>query len=319
MISKGRPSLEPLPDISFIKDIDLVRHYLNIEEIPCLIKSPLREDHKPSFALYSPNNSEINYKDFSTGEGGSILKLLTKLWNCSNHSAIHKIHQDFVEKKITTSEKQVDLESNSQIQCKIREWREYDVKYWEQFGISLNRLRQSNVFPISHKIVIKGNKPYLFAADKYAYAFIENKENNLSIKIYQPFNTNGFKWTNKQDKSVLNLWTQLPDYGDKVCICASVKDALCLWDNLNIPSIALQGEGFPISKTAANELRMRFKKIYICLDNDSPGINYSKKLAQDTGFINIIIPPFSNGKDISDLFKSKGKQQFLNILESLIN
>lgn len=318
MISKGRKSLEPLPDISEIKDIDLVRHYLGITKVPCLINSPLREDSKPSFALYSPNNLEINYKDFSTGDGGNIVTLLSKIWNCSIYSTKLKIHQDYIDGGLKIENNQpVNLENNSEIQCKIREWRNYDIKYWNSFGVSLDILKFADIYPISHKIIIKDNRKHLFVADKYAYVFVERKENNISLKIYQPFNTNGYKWTNKQDKSVLNLWTKLPNYGDKICICASVKDALCLWNNIKIPSIALQGEGFPISKTAINELKKRFKSVYICLDNDNPGIAYSTALSEETGFTNIILPKFQNGKDISDLYKEKGLKDFIQITTNL--
>ena len=123
------------------------------------------------------------------------------------------------------------------------------------------------------------------------------------MKIYQPFNTNGFKWRNNNDKSVIGLWTKIPEYGDKVCICSSLKDALCLWCQTGIPSIYIQGEGFPISKHAQGDLRNRFNNVYICLDNDEPGLRYAKKLSADTGFKNIVLPPFSWGKDISDYYK----------------
>ena len=70
-----------------------------------------------------------------------------------------------------------------------------------------------------------------------------------------------------------------------------------------------------MSNTAINELNRRFKKVYIMLDNDEPGIKLGKKLANQTGFINIVLPQFEGGKDISDMFKIlQNKEQFKNIL-----
>ena len=170
-----------------------------------------------------------------------------------------------------------------------------------------------------YHIVIKDNNRYVFTADKYAYAYVEHKEGKVTLKIYQPFNTDGYKWSNKHDNSVISLWTKVPKYGEQICICSSLKDALCLWANADIPSLAIQGEGYRMSNTAINELKRRYKQVFICLDNDEPGINDAEKLSKETGFINVILPPFNEGKDISDLFKAKGKNEFLKIIKPLFN
>ena len=134
------------------------------------------------------------------------------------------------------------------------------------------------------------------------------------LKIYQPFNKAGFKWANKHDKSVISLWAKVPYKGDKICICSSLKDALCLWANTGIPSLAIQGEGYPMSNTAISELKNRYNEVYICLDNDKAGILDAKELASKTGFTNVVLPQFKGGKDISDLYKVKGKDNFLKII-----
>ena len=194
----------------------------------------------------------------------------------------------------------------------------YDIEYLNSYGISLNWLKYADVYPISHKIVIKNNNKLIFGADKYAYAYVEHKEGKVTLKIYQPFNKNGYKWSNKHDMSVISLWTKVPEYGDKICICSSLKDALCLWSNIGIPSIAVQGEGYNISNTAINELKRRYKKIYICFDNDKAGIVDAEKLSKSTGFINVVLPIFEGGKDISDLFKTlNDKNKFIEILSKL--
>ena len=55
------------------------------------------------------------------------------------------------------------------------------------------------------------------------------------------------------------------------------------------------------------------------MDNDEPGIKDAQKLSEETGFINVVLPHFENGKDISDLFKIKGKEEFLRIIKPLFN
>ena len=140
---------------------------------------------------------------------------------------------------------------------------------------------------------------------------MEFKEGRTTLKIYQPFNKNGFKWSNRHDKSVISLWTKVPKEGKAVCICSSLKDALCLWVNTGIPALAIQGEGYGISDTAIHELKRRFEKVYICLDNDKTGLKDAVILTKKTGFINVVLPQFEGGKDISDYFKAlNNKKQF---------
>lgn len=324
MISKGHKS-EDYIDISHIKEADIAAYYLGINNIPCLINSPLRQDKKPSFCLFSNDGKEVGYIDFSTKEHGSIISLMSQLWNCSIHQARIKIAKDLndstTETSIAKSSKinkvTIRKSSDFELQCKIRNWQSYDLEYWESYGISLNWLKYANVYPISHKIMVKDGCKYIYKADKYAYAYVEFKEGKTTLKIYQPFNTNGFKWANKHDRSVISLWTKVPQYGERICICASLKDALCLWANTNIPAIAIQGEGYGISTTAINELKRRYTYIYICLDNDKPGKLDAESLALKTGFINVVLPEFEGGKDISDYRKLYGKEKFIEFITPL--
>ena len=118
---------------------------------------------------------------------------------------------------------------------------------------------------------------------------------------------------------MVSLWTKIPETGDKVVICASLKDALCFWANTGIPSLALQGEGYGMSNTAISELKRRYKQVYILFDNDSAGLDDSKKLSSQTGFVNLILPQFEGGKDVSDLMKVKGKEYFLQVIKGLFD
>jgi hypothetical protein len=210
----------------------------------------------------------------------------------------------------------------TKIQVVVRPWHDYDYQYWEEYGIGKKWLRYAEVYPISHKIVTKKEnvqdkgKRYIFPADKLAYVFVEKKEGNVQLKIYQPKNKNGFKWCSSMDSSVISLWTKVPEYGDRIVICSSLKDALCLSANLHIPAIAPQGEGYSISDTAANELRRRYKKVFICFDTDKAGLEDAEKLAKQTGFIKVI-PNFGKEKDISDYWKSLSDKTQFKQLEQL--
>jgi DNA primase len=308
-------------------EADIASYYLGITKVPCIINSPLRVDKNPSFGLYSLDGKKIYYNDFSTKEKGGLFDLLGQLWQCSYPELLRRIYKDIhkfshtIETKPNTSchiQQTSTYNQDTQLSCKIRAWKKHDLDYWNSYGISLKWLKYAEVYPISHKIIHKDGKDYIFTAEKYAYAYVEHKEGKVTLKIYQPFSEK-FKWCNKHDASVISLWTKVPKQGDKLCLCSSLKDALCLWANTGIPSIATQGEAYDLSDTAIKELRKRYKTIYVCLDNDEPGLKNAKKLTEQTQFINIVLPPFEGGKDISDLFKIKGKETFLTIIKNLFN
>ena len=310
-------------------EFNILYYYFGVKKLPAVIKSPLRQDNKPSFGLYTSDGNRVHYIDFATRDRGGLFDLLMKYWGESYKIMLNHLWEDLP--NFSNANAQFNSEKSKKIynplrykdidlQCKIREWRDYDLEYWKSYGISIDWLKYAEVYPISHKIVIKDNHRYVFGADKYAYAYVERKEGKITLKIYQPFNKSGYKWSNKHDKSVISLWTKVPEYGDKICICSSLKDALCHSCNVGIPALSVQGEGYSMSNTAISELKRRYSHIYILLDNDEAGIIDGRKLSESTGFTNIVLPQFEGGKDISDYYKylhnpSKFKEKILDLFK----
>lgn len=322
---KVRPSeCESVSDVmNRVSNADLLSHYLGIDSLPVLINSPLRNDSHPSFFIYSPDGNKVLYRDYATGDRGDIYTLLKNKMNLSFSELLHKISS---EEKLSSSSLVSNspsrtkkfLKSNRELRVRIREWKDYDIAYWESYGISLPWLRYAEVYPISHKIIYKDGQRYVFHAAKYCYVFVERKEEKVSLKVYSPFAENKrFKWDNSNDGSVVGLWTKVPKTGNQIVICSSLKDALCLWANIGIPAIYVQSETTGLSKTAQEVLKSRYKNIYICFDNDTPGLMDGEELALNTGFRNIVLPDFEGGKDISDLYKAKGKEEFIKIVKPL--
>ena len=309
-----------------VSHAELLSHYFGIDTLPVLINSPLRSDAHPSFFIYSPDGTKVLYRDYATGDKGDIYSLLKSRYGLTFSQLIRKIA---AEKKFIKSEAQlVTSQPKSKpfvktpriLRVKTREWQDYDIAYWEQFGISLRWLKYAEVYPISHKIIYKGDQRFVFHAAKYAYVFVERKENLVSLKVYQPcVEDKRRKWDNSNDGSVVGLWTKVPQAGERLVICSSLKDALCLWANTGIPAIYVQSETTGLSNTAQEVLKKRFKHIFICFDNDAPGLLDGEDLALKTGFRNVVLPYFDEGKDIADMFKAKGKEEFIRIVKPLFD
>lgn len=306
-----------------------------IDAIPCRISSPFRVDEHPSFSIFMGDNNHIYYKDFGdSNEKGSLLDLLCKYWKCTFNQCLDKILEimadeegNDVEVKSTKQIKTLtrkEANEASKIQVAVRPWRDYDYEYWASYGVNKKLLKWANIHPISHKIVTKGGKRYIFPADKLAYAMCEYKDGKLSLKIYQPLNKKGFKWCSKMDSSVWGLWTKVPQTGDNLIIGSSVKDCLNVISQLGIPAICMQGEGYWPKPQIMEELKSRYKRIIVFFDNDytsekNPGRTDSIKLTSEFGLERVEIPAEYEAKDPSDAYKKYGKEKYLEIMHSILD
>lgn len=323
MISKGYKSISKQDVLSKVSESQILAYYFGIYEVDALINSPLREDKNASMGIYSPNGTDINFIDFGTKEKGSIFTLLHRMWNVDYHEVYNRILKEVTASQVSAIKTckvvshQVRKRSSA-LDVTVRQWREYDLEWWGQYGITKKWLDYAEVYPISHIHITKEGRRNTFPADKLAYVYIERKEGKITKKVYQPLNVKGYKWCQDNDKRVLGLWTTLPKKGRVVVVCSSVKDALTLICNCNIPAICMQGEGYDISETVINELKLRFNKVLVCLDNDGPGLADATKLCQETGFTNIVLPPFKGGKDLADYRKLYGHEAFVNLIKQLL-
>ena len=329
MISNTNKTETPIyrDDIS-LSDKDILSRYLDIRQIPCTISSPLRDDdHNPSFSL-TEKNGRIYWKDYGTGEYGSTVGLLMKLWDCEYKDALMKMKLDLGEKiprfsLVRRYKGKVHVTKNSTIKVKIRKWKPWDTEYWGNYGISENFCKWCNVYPISHAFFEHEDKKtgqkqtVCVPMDKYAYAYFEWKDGKESVKLYQPFSQK-MKWLSKHDSSVWDLWKQAFLYAEKIehsacVITSSRKDAMCIWENLHVPAMSLQGEGYLPKPQVIKQVINAFDKVYLWYDNDfthiadNPGQDNAKKLIELYPELhNICIPDFYQCKDPSDLYKMWG-------------
>lgn len=305
-----------------IPEADLASAYLGINSFPKSMRSPLREDKHPSFYIYITDKGHVRYRDFATGENDNIYHLLSLMWNTSFPETLEKIKNDFQYKAKIDAYKELPATyspkyrlSKSILQVRERPFNQRDLDYWSSYGISSRWLKFADVHAISHIFITKDCKQSIIPADKYAYAYVEHKEGKTTMKIYQPFNKKGFKWMSKHDHSVISLWTKIPQSGPTLLICSSLKDALCLWANVHIPAIALQGEGFPISSTALSQLKERFTNIFIALDGDEAGVKDSIALHEKTGLPILSCPIIDKAKDWSDIYHFYGQQKLISTFQ----
>lgn len=321
--SVGREEL-----LSRVSEFDIMRFYLNISVLPTLINSPVRQDRNASVSVFSPDGRKVCYRDFGTGEHGDIFDLLGRMWNRSFNEVISKVWEDIdsVSHNAVTfnkSHKVVIHRTNSVLQVKTRQWFDYDMEYWNSYGITREWLEFGDVHPISHILITRDGDTKVIPADRLAYVYVERKDGKVSLKVYQP-ESRRLKWLSKHDSSVWDLWSRLPQRGDTLFITSSRKDALCLWENTGIPSVSLQGEGYVPKEKVVNQLKQRFGRVIIFFDNDfdkeeNHGHIYASRLCDMFNLEMVEIPSEYKSKDPSDLFRNKGSEVFRRVIKELLN
>lgn len=192
----GKPSVTLEELLNKVSEFDVLNHYFGVSELPVIINSPLRQDRKPSFGLYSSDGKRVHFVDYATRDRGGLWDLLGLYWGVSYIQVLTRVWEDlpnfsstnpvFNVKTTEYSDKVLRKQPKSiDLKCKVRPWAKHDIEFWESFGISLEWLEYADIYPISHKIVIKNGQEYVFGADKYAYAYVERKDGNITLKIYQ--------------------------------------------------------------------------------------------------------------------------------------
>ena len=69
--------------------------------------------------------------------------------------------------------------------------------------------------------------------------------------------------------------------------------------NLHIDEIIVAAS----DKSIGKKITYKDKEITLSFDNDEAGLIDGEKLSESTGFINIVLPKFEGGKDVSDYYK----------------
>lgn len=78
-----------------------------------------------------------------------------------------------------------------------------------------------------------------------------------------------------------------------------------------------KGESKKFVEQKINELKERFEHVFLFLDSDAPGIEYSKKISKVYG-LDYITTPVGGPKDISDYIKKYGRRKTRAQIKKLI-
>ena len=280
------------------------------------ILSPLRKEKNPSFGIYL-SNSGLKWKDFG-GTSGDVFSLIQYMYNLSFSEALKKIYNDLILNLSTINLRSLQTKTfqrqlkPSQIFIKPKIFTFRDIKYWDSFGISLKTLIKYKVKSVKEVWI----DDYFFAKSTlnyliFAYLFKEG------IKLYSPFASIENKWRFEGNKDIISGYEQLSKNNDILILTKSLKDVMLL-DELGYNAISLQSENIYLRQSIVTKLLEQYKEIIIFYDNDKTGKSSSKQIVGKYSFKEIFIPNQYSEKDISDFYKTYGKEKTKQILKKIL-
>jgi DNA primase len=303
-----------------ITEEDIFRRYVPFTfDINRLYNSPLRnDDNTPSFGIYDKFGT-LKYKDFG-GSQGSCFDFVMNYFNLSFGNCLSKINQDFNLNLIAgygnsinsntskiISRRQEVSKSKKLLQVILRRFQKEDYEYWQNFGITKEILKFYNIRAIK-EVYLDKRLHWTNTRTNPIYGYYFPKTNN--IKCYKPLEKDKKnKWLGNVISDDIQGYEQLPETGDLLVITKSMKDVMCLY-SIGINAIAPQGEDHHIPEELIEELRLRFKRIVIFYDNDSPGVNASIKV---TTMYNLPYANIPKGlpKDPAEYYEQFGKDKLI--------
>lgn len=278
--------------------------------------SPFGEDKTPSMRFYI-KNGKLLFKDFSSDIGGDSIDMVMNLMNLSFKDTIKLISENQNIQKIDSFNITKNVRIYEEKPPKIIEVSLFKqipqsfYSYWNRFEITPNILKYFDILPAK----------YVWFNDTLITSYKDSEpiiryRINTKYKIYNPLGNPEYKWLSTTSNSDIFALDKLPKNGKILVISKAMKDIMC-WAVLGIPSIAMCTEKAMIPENLMNELKSKFSKIIVFLDNDKHGIESMLKYHKSYNLDCYMLPVDSGYKDIADYIKDRGSKKLKQLLKTL--
>lgn len=244
------------------------------------LNSPIREDRHKSFSIYINREGNIRWKDFGTGEGGTVKQLYELL----NGKRVELKGEIFYEDNI-----------KNDIKINVREYSDRDIEYWGRYYVSKDILDRYNVKSLDsfeYKKKVYYNKLYMFSIRYYEGVY----------KIYMPYSKMKF-FHNCLSDMVFGQY-QIDKSDKRVIITKSFKDVLVLrvlgYNGISVMSETINPDSI---RYYMDIFRDNGYRVYLLFDNDRAGMLNSVKWVNRYDIKLLLLDRY---KDISDYIYNVG-------------
>lgn len=318
--------------LSRFSEEQLMEYYLHVPVKKGLFRSPLRRDREPTCSFYRNRSNTLIFKDFATGQHLNIFGVVQEMFHCSYFEALRIIANDMgivrdksLQKnsgKINEHPVRMQDKEMSKIQVEIQDFSNLELKWWSKYGITPEILKRFNVYSCKH-VFLNGqlsatSQQHCPIFGYYGGKIQENKERIELWRCYFP-KRKSYRFITNWPAKKIQGYEQLPKKGKLCVITKSMKDTMCLY-SLGIASCSPNSETQFISKNILEDLKKRFKYIVVLFDLDETGIKFSKKIKKEyPELIVTLLPREDRCKDISDYYKTFGRNKTIQMIKHKIN
>lgn len=288
-----------------------------------MFKSPLRStDTNPSASIIF-YKGDLLFTDFGEKSYRAV-DFVSRLYGLTYVEALQKINVDFdLQLKsslpyVSTGVKAIIYDTpeftertNTVIKIKRRKWEDRDIKYWNQFHISLKTLINFGVNAISHFSI--DGKIYFSDLLSYSYDYYM-EEGIFRRKIYQPYSL--YKWFSNGGLIVQGEG-MLPKEGELLVITSSLKDVMVLYE-MGYIAIAPTSEKTFLPIPYFEKQKNRFSNIIFFMNNDPTGRERNTELSSLYDYPSICIPDNYHQTDISDFVRDYSFDDGMLLINNLI-
>lgn len=287
-----------------------------------LVTNPLRDDENPTCSFYtSKTNNRLMFHDFAMSRSWDCFAVVMQRFGLSFPESLERVNKDF-KLRLNTCDAVECIEVPNMmeisrdkplIQVIKKEWEKHEIEYWKSQGITKKELAFGNVISVEYVYV---NKILYWRTTKKnpIFAYIYPSGN---VKCYRPMaRSQRDKWLGSADGNDINLYDQLPYFGDQLIITSSMKDALLLI-KFGYTAIAPQGEGYSLDDPKYEALKQMFSEIIIFFDADQRGFELAPQRAEEMECSWVYIPEEYESKDITDFYTQHGGLKTYHLLNKI--
>jgi len=279
-------------------------------------------DTSPSARITVSSNNNIYYIDYGENVPRTAIDFVKDKFRLTINQTINKIYTELKDtENISTPRLVKNINKTIHrykhtakiVKIKSRKWTKQDLKYWKQFGWSLELLTKANITPIS-KFWVDSKKTICYEP-VYCFNYYEH-EGIFRRKIYFPFRDSN-RFVSNIDNTVVQGWNLLPkEGGEDLVITKAFKD-IGSFLSIGVYACATNNETSFFPEKVVKKLKSRWNNIHIWWDNDTEGIKsgikYANKFKLKFTCNNLLDP-----KDPSDYYKDCGRENFIKLVKTKI-
>lgn len=315
--------------LSKYSEEQIMEFYLHVPVKKGLFRSPLRAD-KHNTCSYYRSKGKLYFKDFATGEHLNCFSVVQAKFGVDYFTALKIIANDFgivkndsLNKnagKINPNPIKLEDKEIKKIQIEAQPFSEYDLKWWEKYGITQEILDKYEIYSCKHVFLDDS----LIAASKtnfpiYGYFGGHIKESGEKFELWRIYfpKRKEYRFIANWPSKKIQGYKQLPKEGKLCIITKSMKDVMTL-NSLGIPAIAPCSENLFVPDQILEDLKSRFTYIVVLYDNDLPGIRNMQKFRKEHPELIYTWLPRNRAKDISDYYKEYGVKKTRQLIANYI-